>query len=77
MWNWKKSPYGWAGIFVRTDVGEEIRNSAIKAGVLYAERDDKMIECQSNNPGHFKKRSVNPKQIDYLKRYGWPVPNAL
>ena len=72
----KKSPYGWTGIFVRTDAGEEIINSAIKAGVIHAERDDNMIEYYATNPGHSKKRFANPKRIEYRKRYGWPVPNV-
>jgi coenzyme F420 hydrogenase subunit beta len=71
----KKSPYGWTGIFVRTDAGEEIINSAIKADVIHAERDDNMIEYYATNPGHSKKRFANPKRIEYRKRYGWPVPN--
>jgi len=59
----KKNPYGWTGIFVRTDAGEELINSAIKADVIHAERDDNMIEYYATNPG-------------YRKRYGWPVPNV-
>ena len=51
-------------------------DSAIKAGVLFAEQDDNMIEYYPTNPGHSKKRFANPKRIEYRKRYGWPVPNV-
>lgn len=72
----ERHPGGWTGIFVRTEVGEQIVNSAIEAGVLFAERDDNMIEYYPTNPGHSKKRFANPKRIEYRKRYGWPVPNV-
>ena len=72
----KKNPFGWTGIFVRTDVGEELLNSAIDAGVIHAERDENMIDYYPTNPGHSKKRFANPKRIAYRKRYGWPVPNV-
>ncbi len=72
----ERSPGGWTGIFVRTEVGEQIVNSAIQAGVLHAERDDNMIEYYPTNPGHSKKRFANVKRIEYRKRYGWPLPNV-
>ena len=72
----KRSPHGWTGIFVRTEVGERIVDSAVKAGVLHAERDDNMIQYYPTNPGHSKKRFANPKRMEYRRRYGWPVPNV-
>jgi len=71
----KKSGLGWTGIFVRTPAGEEIMESATRAGVLYAERDETIAEYYCVNPGHSKKRFANPKRIEYRKRYGWPIPN--
>lgn len=70
----KKSDLGWTGIFVRTAVGEEIVESAIRAGVLYAERDDTIENYYCVNPGHSKKRFANPKRMEYRKRYGWAMP---
>jgi coenzyme F420 hydrogenase subunit beta len=72
----KKSNLGWTGIFIRTTVGQEIMDSAIGAGALYAERDDTISEYYCVNPGHSKKRFANPKRIEYRKRYGWPVPKV-
>ncbi|MEE9420878.1 MAG: Coenzyme F420 hydrogenase/dehydrogenase, beta subunit C-terminal domain [Desulfatiglandaceae bacterium] len=71
----KKSNLGWTGIFVRTPVGQEIMESATRAGALYAEQDDTISEYYCVNPGHSKKRFANPKRIEYRRRYGWPVPN--
>jgi len=71
----EKSPLGWTGIFIRTQVGQEIMDSAVKSGVLYAENDEKISDYYCINPGHSKKRFANPKRIEYRKRYGWPVPN--
>ena len=70
----EKSNMGWTGIFVRTPVGEEIIESAVKAGVLYTERDDTISDYYCVNPGHSKKFFANPRRIEYRKRYGWSVP---
>jgi len=71
----KKNNLGWTGVFIRTSVGREIMESAIRAGVLHAEPDDNILDYYCVNPGHSKKRFANPKRIEYRKRYGWPVPD--
>jgi len=71
----EKNNLGWTGFFVRTPVGQEIMESAIRAGALYAEQDDTISQYYCVNPGHSKKRFANPRRMEYRRRYGWPLPN--
>jgi len=70
----KVNKYGWTGVFVRTDKGEEIFQGAIEAGYIVSEPGGQIESYYPVNPGHPKKKFAVPARIEYRKKYGWPVP---
>ncbi len=70
----KINEYGWTGIFVRTDKGEEIFQRAVEAGYIVSKPGGQIESYYPVNPGHPKKKFAVPTRIEYRKKYGWPVP---
>jgi len=70
----KINEYGWTGVFVRTDKGEEIFRGAVEAGYIVSEPGGSIESYYPVNPGHPKKKFAVPTRIEYRKKYGWPVP---
>ncbi len=70
----KVNEYGWTGVFVRTDKGEEIFRGAVEAGYIVSEPGGQIESYYPVNPGHPKKKFAVPARIKLRKKYGWSVP---